>query len=436
MKTMMDEIIYGDCLTVMKNIDDNSIDAIITDPPYGIQFMGKDWDKAVPSVDIWKECLRVLKSGAFAFVMCIPRQDCLARMIINLEDAGFNVNFSSILHVFASGFPKGSNLSKMVDRRLGVEKEIVGHQKITGQALGVHKGLGLVDNVHKIEWDITKPSSPQAKRLDGWYAGCQLKPAYEVILVIQKPLNYKSNIDHAFEWCKQQEEIENGERLVTDIAIGGINVDGCRIPCDSQLKTGAGKGELGNSYHWSKTERQGGKGEGSLQGRFPANLLVSGDILNDGIIKHTHATGQKHEYKGKQENVYGDYSSTKRILDYGNNSGSFSRYFDLDAWFSEKLKQLPENIQKTFPFMIVPKPSKKEKTNDGRVENKHPTCKSIKLMSYLIILGSHEGGIVLDPFVGSGTTAIAVKMFNRHYIGIDISEEYCQIAIARMELIY
>jgi site-specific DNA-methyltransferase (adenine-specific) len=100
---MQISIIYGDCLEKLKELTDNSIDFMVTDPPYGISFLGKDWDRAVPSVEVWKECLRVLKPGSFAFVMSLPRQDCLARMILNLADAGFNTNFTSIYHAFASG---------------------------------------------------------------------------------------------------------------------------------------------------------------------------------------------------------------------------------------------------------------------------------------------------------------------------------------------
>ena len=92
----MNSIIQGDCLEVMKTMEPNSIDCIVTDPPYGLTFMGKQWDRAVPSIAIWKECVRILKPGAFAFIMCIPRQDCLARMIVNLEDAGFKINFTSL----------------------------------------------------------------------------------------------------------------------------------------------------------------------------------------------------------------------------------------------------------------------------------------------------------------------------------------------------
>lgn len=111
-------IIYNaDCYQVLKEIDTDSIDCLVTDPPYGLNFMGKHWDKAVPSVEIWKECLRVLKPGAFAFVMCIPRQDCLARMIVNLQDAGFETGFTSLYWAMASGLPKAANISKAIDKR-------------------------------------------------------------------------------------------------------------------------------------------------------------------------------------------------------------------------------------------------------------------------------------------------------------------------------
>ncbi|GAH17717.1 unnamed protein product, partial [marine sediment metagenome] len=141
----------------IKILPDNSIDLLCTDPPYGLispgkqdkrgfrygeggkktiaanrgGFMGLTWDKTIPSVEIWKECLRVLKPGAFAFIMCIPRQDCLSRMIINLENAGFQIGFTSIFHAFASGFPKATNISKMVDKKLGAERKIIG-QKVRG----------------------------------------------------------------------------------------------------------------------------------------------------------------------------------------------------------------------------------------------------------------------------------------------------------------
>ena len=106
------KLILGDSRYKLKELKDNSVDSLVSDPPYGMSFMGKNWDKALPDIEIWKECLRVMKPGSSGFVMCIPRQDCLSRMIISLEDAGFNINFTSAYHCFASGFPKSMNIKK------------------------------------------------------------------------------------------------------------------------------------------------------------------------------------------------------------------------------------------------------------------------------------------------------------------------------------
>ncbi|KKL13141.1 hypothetical protein LCGC14_2528720 [marine sediment metagenome] len=124
----INKVIQGDCLRVMKEMPDKCVDLVLTDPPYGISFMGKDWDKALPDKKIWAECLRVLKPGSFAFVMSIPRADCLSRMIISLEDAGFRVDFSPIFWTYATGFPKAQNIGKAVDKRLGAEREVIGKQ--------------------------------------------------------------------------------------------------------------------------------------------------------------------------------------------------------------------------------------------------------------------------------------------------------------------
>jgi site-specific DNA-methyltransferase (adenine-specific) len=116
----------GDCTKVLTAFDEESIDLLATDPPYGIEFMGKDWDKAVPSVEIWKECFRVLKAGSFAFVMSSPRLDVLSEMGRRLKEAGFDIGFTPIYWAYASGFPKAMNVSKAVDKKLGVEREVIG----------------------------------------------------------------------------------------------------------------------------------------------------------------------------------------------------------------------------------------------------------------------------------------------------------------------
>ncbi len=118
----MSQLICGDCQTELPKLPEESVDLVVTDPPYGYSFMNKDWDKAVPKVAIWKECLRVLKPGAFAFVMSSPRADVLSHMIVNLSDAGFRTDFTCLYHAYASGFPKALNIEKALCKRYATSK--------------------------------------------------------------------------------------------------------------------------------------------------------------------------------------------------------------------------------------------------------------------------------------------------------------------------
>jgi DNA modification methylase len=154
-------------------------------------------------------------------------------------------------------------------------------------------------------------------------------------------------------------------------------------------------------------------------GRFPANLLVSDDVLNDGVFRHKAGNVRVSNMGDYDASSYkaGDYPHNPNY--YSDDDGdSFSRYFNLDAWFDTKF--LPKEAQKTFPFMIVPKASKSEKGKD----NKHPTVKPVKLFSWLMTIGSREGDLVLDPFLGSGTTLEACRKTNRNCIGFEISDEW------------
>lgn len=452
---MVNKIINGDCLEVLKKIPDNSIDCVCTDPPYGLNFMGHSWDKALPPVGAWEECLRVLKPGGFMFVCSIPRADCLYRMIQNIEDAGFNISFTPLFWSYASGFPKAMNISKVIDKKLGVERTVLGVSDSsrpnstndnTELKLGFRGGTAY----------ITEATSEEAKRFDGSYAGYQPKPAVETIIVAMKPLDKKTYVEQALDNQK------------------GITwLDDCRIPL-------AGIENHATEAKWREGIYSGGYegGESTTgetkryneEGRFPANLIVSDDALNDGVerksgdnnIRRQEGTFVDHKLGGKDtiQRSYGD-------------SGSFSRFFDLDLWFGDKVNNLPPEIQQTLPFLLVKKPSKSEKNKGleggtgsntynrkcitcGKWErnqgvdpvkytcvcetpeweqpsgNVHPSVKPIQLMSYLITLGSREGDIVLDPFAGSGTTCIAAKIISRNYIGIELSEEYCDIAEKRL----
>ena len=455
----MNKIINGDSLKVLKKLEDESVDLICTDPPYGYSFMGKDWDKVVPSVEIWKECLRVLKPGGFCFVMSAPRIDVQSRMATKLEDAGFQTNFSPIYWTYATGFPKATNVGRAVDKKLKVKAKSLGKVKGMGKQNSEWNGklAGRKEDSFKPEYEKFEATSDEAKALAGSYVGFQPKPAVEVILVCMKPIEEKSYIDQA---------LNNGK--------GVTWLDDCRIPYQSEkdLKsaTFGTQTDIKNNNFNNNRPSDGHvfakDVEGNPDGRFAANLIVQDDVLNDG--KTSKSSGGPIKQKtsiwigGKRDG--GEEVVVERIQD----EGSFSRYYDLDAWWKSQIHKLPESVQKTFPFMIVPKASKSEKneglgefedklpdTNDFKnlpaarsnsintssgkprnvlpSKNNHPTVKPIELMSYLITLGSRDNDVVVDPFVGSGTTCIAAKLLNRKYIGIEKEEDYAIIAKARIK---
>ena len=468
----MNKIINGDSLKVLKKLEDESVDLVCTDPPYGYSFMGKDWDKVVPSVEIWKECLRVLKPGGFCFVMSAPRIDVQSRMGTKLEDAGFQTNFSPIYWTYATGFPKASNVGKMVDKKLGKKRKVVGKYKhprsiekgVEDKSWGKKsmkitlEGGAYGDDKRTLEeiQQRTAPASDEAKELEGSYVGYQPKPAVEVVLVCMKPIEEKSYIEQA---------MKNGK--------GVTWLDDCRIPYvnendiipqlrDNKRIVNSREMYGGTSYHKSKTKAVIG---GNTDGRFAANLIVQDDILNDGKNRKGGTSNGDAKVGTKTNNAVTPLN--RGTLISRNDEGSFSRFYDLDSWWKSQIHKLPESVQKTFPFMIVAKASKREKneglgefedklpdTNDFKnlpaarsnsintssgkprnvlpSKNNHPTVKPIELMSYLITLGSRDGDVVVDPFVGSGTTCIAAKLLNRQYIGIEKEEDYAIIAKTRV----
>ncbi len=376
----INQILLGDAGERLTEFQDNSIDLICCDPPYGLGFMAKDWDKSVVSVNIWKECFRVLKDGGFAFVMSAPRQDVFSQTVIRLSKAGFNIRLTSIFWTFASGFPKPLNISKAVDKLKGVARKGIS-RKSAGTKGQIFK-LGRV-----YERNI-EPVTTEAKALAGSFGGFQPKPALEIIIVAMKPLSEIRFADQA---------LKNGKGITW--------LDDCRIPIKKGDEPRGGYGDevIGFGPFDNKAGAKWKKSPSAHLGRFPANLLVSDDVLNEGKI----ASNGKSKLPDKE---------------------SFSRYFDLDAWAIK-------NGINTFPFLICPKPSPAERNNgcEELKRNFHPTVKPIRLMSYLITLGSRPGDLVLDPFVGSGTTCIAAKILNRNYIGIEREQEYYRIAIKRLK---
>jgi site-specific DNA-methyltransferase (adenine-specific) len=413
------KILLGDCGDILPTLETDSVGIMITDPPYGIGMNKKRWDVSVPSTKIFSECLRVLRPGAFAFVMSSARQDVLTRMIGNLTGAGFNTSFSSIYWTYATGFPKAGNVSKLIDKRV------------------LENGL------------TNDEAEEKHKTLDGAYTGMQLKPAVEIVIVAMKPLSEKTYLDQAF---------KNGH--------GCTWTDNCKIPFDS---TSSAK-SLTKKSSKLKEDAIGYTGAGERlfggtrdsNGRFPANVLCEDGVLDDGIDRIGRKTAQKVTDPDSSDRIqyaaYGKYKLRTTGKSVVVDNGQYSRFFSLDAWFEKRARSLPEGFKKTFPWLITPKPSKSEKNThlispqepsqkpSGVAFNEHSgvctehiqgnthiSVKPIKLMMWLITLGSREEEIVLDPFLGSGTTAIAAKALGHPYIGIEKEEESYIIAKTRVD---
>ena len=201
----MINLLHGDCLEQMKTLDDNSVDSIVSDPPYGISFMAKKWDYDVPSVEVWEEAMRVLKPGGHALIACGTRTQ--HRMVVNIEDAGFEIR-DVVSWIYGSGFPKSLNISKAIDKAAGAEREVVGvnesalrpnrKNRSAMMASEYRSGTGQSDNGAT----ITAPATDAAKQWDGW--GTALKPACEFFTLCRKPLSEKTIAANVRKWTRRR----------------------------------------------------------------------------------------------------------------------------------------------------------------------------------------------------------------------------------------
>ncbi|HHW90720.1 MAG TPA: site-specific DNA-methyltransferase [Clostridiales bacterium] len=375
-----------DCLEGMKLLDDSSVDSIVTDPPYELGFMGKKWDSTgiAYNVDVWRECLRVLKPGGHLLAFGGTRT--YHRMACAIEDAGFEIR-DQIQWLYGSGFPKSHDISKAIDKKLGAEREVISRKKKL-QSYG-YEG----NNVYGGDVDrggiqeITAPSTNEAKQWDGW--GTALKPANEPIVLARKPISEKTIAENVLKW-----------------GTGGLNIDGCRIGTEEIKTYGKRKGE-GVSLEWSKYTSPEGYEGGIHQGRFPANVILdeeAGKMLDEqsGILKSGGGNKANKKPPARKSQVI-PTKDTGEIWEQ--NSGGASRFF------------------------YCAKASKKER-GEG---NNHPTVKPVSLIKYLVTLVTPPDGVCLDPFMGSGTTAVACIKINRNFIGFELDPAYCAIAEERIK---
>jgi site-specific DNA-methyltransferase (adenine-specific) len=362
----------GDCLDVLRTMPDCSVDAVVTDPPYGLAFMGKRWDYDVPSVEVWAECLRVLKPGGHLLAFAGTRTQ--HRMAVRIEDAGFEIR-DMIAWVYGSGFPKSLDVSKAIDKAAGAEREVKKRHVQSATRPDEHAGASAHITMPN-SWDITAPATPEARQWAGW--GTALKPALEPITMARKPLagTVAGNV------------LEHGT--------GALNVDGCRVGTESTLRTN------GKTAIWADGGMKSAQG-GSTQGRWPANLIHDGSDEVVGLFPETTSGGGENAGANMRKGLRGNDAPHRTLNTVAPSSGSAARFF-----YTAKA------------------------TRAERQGVTHPTVKPLDLMAYLCRLVTPSSGVVLDPFMGSGTTIKAAIGEGFQAIGIERDPAYFAMAEHRM----
>ena len=397
-------VLHGDCLELLRLVDSDSIDSIVTDPPYGLNFLGRDWDKALPDPAIWSEALRVAKPGAH--LVCFGAPKCYHRIACHVEDAGWELR-DSLMWLYGSGFPKSHNVAIAIDKRHGALAHRGRAIRVTTEVPFEQSALQRPDPPPKHE-----PITDDAKRWTGW--GTALKPAYEPILLARKP----------FGGTVAENVMKHGT--------GALNIDGCRIAV-----AGGGarprRGWAGPGLVYGARFRAARVVDKTTLGRWPANL-----VLDEGAAEMLDEQSGKRPVGGGEIRASGAFSVAKgkeqpRVSQCHGDTGGASRFFYVPkASRSEREAGLDDFV----PGAV----------NDGRdtpIDNPyqrgdtmrkclHPTVKPIALMRWLVRLVTPPGGLVLDPFAGSGTTGCAAAIEGFRFVGMELDEDHVALAQARI----
>jgi site-specific DNA-methyltransferase (adenine-specific) len=408
-------IIKGNCLTEMAKMAENSIDFIVTDPPYGLHFMNKQWDIDTPGNEIWQQASRIAKPGAMLAAFGGSRTH--HRLMCALEDAGWEIR-DVIMWLYGSGFPKSHNISKAIDKMKGYKREIVGI-KPGHEGFENNKNHSLNDGWSrpwakdpekvKLYHCQTKGNSDLAKKFDDY--GTALKPAYEPIIIAMKPL------EGTF--------AQNAEKW----GVAGINVDESRISGDKlSVPNPTFNSSTGKTYQMKCGKDRNDEMSDNSKGRWPANIILDEEAAEQldqmsGILKS--GSGDKHS-KTQLGGYQGGFKPLSGIKNYKSDSGGASRFFYCaKASSSERNRGLGDAKQTI---------SMPNGTLTLDIKNTHPTVKPISLMKYIIKLLAPPGNpTLLDPFAGSGSTLVAAAELGINAIGFELSEEYCEIARKRIE---
>jgi len=390
-------IINGDCLQVLPTLEPESIDSIVTDPAYGMGFMGKKWDRDVPGVPFWQAALRVAKPGAYLLSFGHPKT--FHRLMVAIEDAEWEIH-NTIMWVYGQGFPKSLDVSKAIDRMAGMDQEIVERgEPVKRMVPGAdqHKQNSWIkDGARVFVPSVTAPVTDKARKWKGW--GTALKPAWEPIIVARKPV--------------RGSVAEN----VLKYGTGAMNIDACRVPVHPK----EGITDL----------------EGTL-GRWPANLIHDG---SDEVLEcFPEAPGQQASVRGNEPTLNGfsgpvrfggkrkRVSSAVPRID----SGSAARFFYCAKASRRDRNEGLADPGPRFKHGTLLSHVRKEKT----LSNNHPTVKPTALMCYLCRLVTPPGGTILDMFCGSGSTGKAAEIEGFNFIGIELEAESAEIARKRTDAV-
>jgi len=412
------ELLHGDCRAVMAGMPAASVDAVVCDPPYGLSFMGKDWDHGIPGVAFWSAALRVAKPGAHLLAFGGTRT--FHRLAVAIEDAGWEIR-DTVMWVYGSGFPKSHNVGKGIDKAAGAEREVVGSRiKKAGDITG---GNFKRDTAYgDVVLHDTAPATAAARQWDGW--GTALKPAWEPIIVARKPL----------EGTVAANVLAHGT--------GALNIDGCRVEGEkgvpASLPTNAGAKASGWGYG---PRPEGTSGFDPNIGRWPANLIHDGsDEVLAGFPQSTSTggAGVASQYPDYDKRTVGHHLTGVRANAGGlGDTGSAARFFYCaKASKADRDEGLTTSEKPIVTFQTANGTSGKASSiSEGRntaYKNTHPTVKPTALMRYLCKLVTPPAGTVLDPFMGSGSTGKAARMEGFGFIGIEQDADYIDIARARI----
>ena len=419
------KILHGNNLDLLKTLPENSVDSIVTDPPYGLSFMNKKWDYDVPSVEFWKEAYRVLKHGGH--VLSFGGTRTYHRMVVNIEDAGFEIR-DQIMWLYGSGFPKSHNIGKAIDATIKTGKS--NPKSLREVRMGEdYEPTGQIDYKKGRMFSSELKNDDRKQIVDnqwkGW--GTALKPANEPICLARKPLSEKSVAENV---------LKHGT--------GGINIDGCRVNFQNEedRKESTAKNQHAD-FGTKPMTNNNVYGDYSMiepknydpQGRFPANIIFdeeAGKLLDEqsGISK----TGDIKPYEQRNTDSYSGSMPPIRDVNFKGDKGGASRFFYCaKASKSDRddgLRGFYKKSSKKFDGGNFDSAS--TNANDRTSLNFHPTVKPTELMRYLCRLVTPPNGIVLDPFMGSGSTGKGAILEGFDFIGMELDSEYIEIAKARI----